>query len=68
MVNQKTGRAGPVLKVLVIGAIIGFILTAGAGFGMKISDERPFCASCHIMNEAALTHKMSPHAKIACNE
>ncbi len=68
MIDQKDRRAGPVFKVLVIGVVIGFILTAGAGFGMKISDERPFCASCHIMHEAALTHKQSQHAKLACNE
>jgi cytochrome c nitrite reductase small subunit len=68
MANREAGRAGPIFKVLIIGIVFGAILTAGAGFGMKISDERPFCSSCHIMYEAARTHKESPHAKISCNE
>jgi cytochrome c nitrite reductase small subunit len=62
----RNGRTG--LRLIVVGATLGVVLAAGAGFGMKVTDRRPFCASCHIMQEAALTHKASTHAKLACNE
>ncbi len=64
--NPKNGS--PKLGLWIFGVIIGSILTVGAGVGMQISDRRPFCASCHIMNEAAVTHKISAHAELACNE
>lgn len=62
----RNGRTG--LRLIGVGAVLGIVLAAGAGFGMKVTDRRPFCASCHIMQEAALTHKASAHANLACNE
>jgi cytochrome c nitrite reductase small subunit len=64
--NPKNGS--PKLWLWVSGLVIGSIITVGAGVGMQITDKRPFCASCHIMNEAAVTHKISSHAELACNE
>ncbi|MBF0101440.1 MAG: NapC/NirT family cytochrome c [Desulfobacterales bacterium] len=55
-------------RILLVGMIIGMCIIASLGFGMKISDQRQFCSSCHIMKEAALTHKMSLHATISCND
>jgi cytochrome c nitrite reductase small subunit len=56
------------IGLLAFGLVIGFMLFAGASVSMKLSDYRPFCSQCHIMKEAAITHKMSNHAKLACNE
>ncbi len=68
-VNLRNSKKGsPKLGVWVFGIIIGSILTVGAGVGMQITDRRPFCASCHIMNEAAVTHKISAHGELSCNE
>lgn len=57
-----------IFVLLASGLVIGFILFIGVSAGMHISDHRPFCSQCHIMNQAAITHKMSSHAKLACNE
>ncbi|MBF0235290.1 MAG: NapC/NirT family cytochrome c [Desulfamplus sp.] len=54
--------------VLVAGLVVGIVLTVGAGIGMHITDQRPFCGSCHIMNQAAVTHKISTHAELSCND
>ncbi|RJP91520.1 MAG: 7-cyano-7-deazaguanine reductase [Desulfobacteraceae bacterium] len=40
----------------------------GVAFAMTTTDKAGFCGSCHAMSEAALTHKSSVHAKLACNE
>lgn len=64
----KPQKGSPKFRIWIFGLIIGSIITAGAGVGMQITDKRPFCASCHIMNEAAVTHKISAHAELACNE
>lgn len=61
-------RNGPGLKLFLGGIALGVILLAGAAGAMHMTDQRPFCASCHIMQEAALTHKISTHANVACNE
>jgi cytochrome c nitrite reductase small subunit len=44
------------------------LVVAAAGFAMQATDQAAFCGSCHVMREAALTHKQSVHAKLACNE
>jgi cytochrome c nitrite reductase small subunit len=56
------------IGLLVLGLVIGFILFVGASIGMQVSDYRPFCSQCHVMKEAAVTQKMSNHAKLSCNE
>jgi cytochrome c nitrite reductase small subunit len=35
---------------------------------MAATDQRPFCSGCHLMQEAALTHKAGTHADVACND
>lgn len=61
-------RNGPGLKLFLGGVALGVILLASAAGAMRMTDQRPFCGSCHIMQEAALTHKISTHANVACNE
>ncbi len=53
---------------LVLGVALGVVLFAAAAIGMRMTDQRPFCASCHTMDTAAVTHKLSSHANLACNE
>ncbi len=59
---------GSWLKILLGGVAAGVVLIAVAAWGMRVTDSRPFCGSCHPMQEAALTHKLSSHASLACNE
>ncbi len=49
-------------------ALAGVVLTVGAAIAMTATDQAMFCGSCHSMAEAALTHKRSVHAELACNE
>lgn len=51
-----------------VGLAAILVLSASVGFTMKATDQRTFCGSCHAMAEAAWTHRMSVHSKIACNE
>lgn len=55
-------------KALGLGVILGVVLVWLAALGMSYSDSRPFCSSCHVMSQAALTHSQSAHSKLACNE
>lgn len=59
------GRRWMILSVVLACALVGWAVT---GYSMKISDSAGFCGSCHIMNEAVLTHAQSAHVKFACNE
>lgn len=53
----------------VAGGLIGGIVLSGAfAWGLNATDQRPFCASCHLMQEAARTQKMGMHANLSCNE
>lgn len=63
-----TSRHGPWLKVFLVGIAVGVVLLAGMALAMRATDQRPFCASCHLMQTAAVTHKMSTHANLSCNE
>ena len=58
----------PWLKIFLGGALSGVILLGVAIGAMLQTDRRPFCASCHIMQEAAVTHKGGTHADLACND
>ncbi len=62
--EKRFSRTG----LIIAGLVAGVIFTVGSGIGMYISDQRPFCAGCHIMNESAVTHKISAHAALSCNE
>ena len=63
-----TSRHGPWLKAFLGGITAGVVLLAGMAMAMRYTDARPFCGSCHVMQEAARTHKMSTHANLACND
>ena len=65
--SEKSPRRMPCLKLLLGGVALGVLLLAGMAWGMRVSDSRPFCSTCHIMDQAARTHKMSTHADLACN-
>ncbi|MEJ5242393.1 MAG: NapC/NirT family cytochrome c [Desulfomicrobiaceae bacterium] len=53
---------------LLSAALLGVAFTVGVALAMTATDQALFCGSCHAMAEAALTHKRSVHAKLACNE
>jgi cytochrome c nitrite reductase small subunit len=53
---------------LLPGVALGVALVACSAFAMRETDQRPFCASCHVMNTAAVTHKLSTHANQGCND
>jgi cytochrome c nitrite reductase small subunit len=63
-----TPRTGSGLKCLLSGVVLGVVLLAASAAFMRTSDQRPFCASCHVMQSAAVTHKLSSHANQACND
>ncbi len=63
-----TPRNGPRLKWLSVGVVAGAALAGVLACAMTATDRRPFCAGCHIMQEAAVTHKLGTHADLACNE
>ena len=66
--SEVSPRKCPWVKILLGGVALGVLVLAGLAWGMRVTDARPFCSSCHIMEQAARTHKLSPHAKLACNE
>lgn len=55
-------------KWLFAGLVCGVVLTGLTAWSIHYTDQREFCASCHIMQEAARTQKMSTHANLTCNE
>ncbi len=66
--GKKPDNRFPKPGLIIFGLIAGVMITVGSGISMQITDQRPFCAGCHIMNEAAVTHKISAHSKLSCNE
>jgi cytochrome c nitrite reductase small subunit len=63
-----TPRTGSGLKCLLAGVVLGVMLLAATAAAMRVTDQRPFCSSCHVMAAAALTHKLSSHANQSCND
>jgi cytochrome c nitrite reductase small subunit len=63
-----TPRTGSGLKCLLGGVVLGVVLLAASAVAMRVTDQRPFCSSCHVMQTAAVTHKLSTHANQACND
>lgn len=55
-------------KMLLGGVVLGVVVLAGASYVVGVTDQRPFCATCHLMEPEAITHKLSTHANISCNE
>lgn len=72
MENARTGpgkRSGaPVWKWLFSGLAAGVVLAGVFAWALNATDQRRFCASCHLMREAAVTQKMGMHANLSCNE
>lgn len=64
MGEKQTCKCGTFLYGLIAGVVLIGVLASVMG----ATDARPFCASCHAMQTAAVTHKMSTHADKACNE
>lgn len=72
---METARNGPgnknsphAWKWLFGGLIAGVALAGIFAWTLNATDQRQFCASCHIMQEAAVTQKMGTHANLTCNE
>lgn len=62
--NLKKHKFFLVLGGIVLG-VLGLIFANAA---MVLSDSRPFCGTCHIMQQASFTQKNSSHATLSCNE
>ncbi|MBD5417616.1 MAG: 7-cyano-7-deazaguanine reductase [Desulfovibrio sp.] len=60
--------ASHVWRFLFSGLVIGVVLSAVFAWALNATDQRQFCATCHIMHEAAVTQKMGMHANLSCNE
>ena len=58
----------PWLKILLGGVALSGVLCWQGWRGWRGTDARPFCSSCHIMEQAARTHKLSPMPELACND
>jgi cytochrome c nitrite reductase small subunit len=63
-----TPRTGSGLKCLLGGVVLGVVLLSAAAVAMRVTEQRPFCSGCHVMETAAVTHKLSSHANQACND
>ena len=64
--HDYTGRRRS--RSLFLPLMAGVVLTVGAAVAMTTTDKAVFCGSCHSMAEAALTHRQSIHAALACND
>jgi len=58
----------PWLKIFLGGVVTGAILLIVSAYAMISTDQRTFCSVCHIMGEAAVTHKLGTHADRSCND
>ena len=65
MSATKRGRS---IAVLVVGLFLGAGLLDVFGFVAGVTDQRPFCAECHVMMPAAVTHHRSTHTNLNCND
>lgn len=55
-------------KILLGGVALGAVVLAFTSYVAGVTDQRPFCATCHIMGPQAVTHKLSTHLNVSCNE
>ncbi|MCR5814225.1 MAG: NapC/NirT family cytochrome c [Desulfovibrio sp.] len=58
----------PWLKIFLGGVVTGAVLLVVSAYAMLCTDQRQFCSVCHIMSEAAVTHKLGTHADRSCND
>ena len=49
--SEVSPRKCPWLKILLGGVALGVLVLAGLAWGMRVTDARPFCSSCHIMEQ-----------------
>lgn len=68
MARKKKNSGGPGWRYILPPTLAGVALTVGVAVAMTATDQARFCGGCHSMSEAALTHKHSVHAELACNE
>lgn len=68
MTRKMDDPGGRGWRLLLPPVLAGIVLTVGAAVAMTTTDQAMFCGSCHSMAEAALTHKRSVHAELACND
>jgi cytochrome c nitrite reductase small subunit len=68
MILKKNDSGGRGWRYALPPAIAGIVVTVGVAVAMTTTDQASFCGSCHSMAEAALTHKNSVHAELACND
>lgn len=67
--NGPDGKSGThAWKWLCGGLIGGVVIACCFAWAINFTDQRQFCASCHIMQEAAVTQKLGMHANLTCNE
>ncbi len=56
------------LLILLVGIVIGASALAASQYAIERTNERAFCASCHVMLPASVSNKTSLHADLACND
>lgn len=54
--------------IFLMGLFGGVVLLGVTGHVVSATDKRPFCGRCHTMLPAAITHKISSHTNLDCNE
>ena len=54
--------------VAILTFVAGMVAMVGIGMAVKGTDGAAFCASCHVMDEVAWTHKQSVHRQFDCAE
>lgn len=64
--KHETGGRG--WRSVLFSFLAGIVFIVGAAIATTSTDQPMFCGSCHSMDEAALTHQRSVHAKLACND
>lgn len=66
--GNERSPGGRKWKWLFCGLVCGVVLMAVCAWAINYTDQRKFCAGCHLMQEAAFTQKKSTHANLTCNE
>lgn len=56
------------LSWLIVGGGLGVLVAGGAVMALQATDKPGFCVQCHVMDEAAVTHQRSIHARQTCND
>ncbi len=54
--------------ILLVGIVLGLGIFGGSMYAIEETNDRAFCASCHVMLPAAVSNKGSLHADLTCND